>query len=290
LSGTAHDATESITVRVPWWWLCVVVALLLHATAGLMAAQLKNPKPKPTPVEMTVRSAPPPPSTPSTPPPPPSPRVARNQRPGGAPQASPVQPVLPPSASPPAERVQLPEAPVGDSMVVPSTKSGWQDRLMSSLQESTPAPTDSGLMPSTATLARVANNDARLHDDENERRLQEDHGPFFRRGIEALRRVWHPDQALAIGDPVSRCGQKTRTTKAVAVINRSGSIVDIDVLAESGCAPLDREAVAAFKRVASFPHPPEGLFVKPDGTPSDTARYPVRFIVTFDGRLNLEWN
>jgi hypothetical protein len=58
---------------------------------------------------------------------------------------------------------------------------------------------------------------------------------------------------------------------------------------ESGCPALDDEAVAAFKRVARFPHPPTGIFFLPDGTPTDTARYPVRFIVTFDGGLQLDW-
>jgi hypothetical protein len=38
------------------------------------------------------------------------------------------------------------------------------------------------------------------------------------------------------------------------------------------------------------PHPPKGLFVNPDGTPALTARYSVRFIVSFDGGLRLDWN
>ena len=88
----------------------------------------------------------------------------------------------------------------------------------------------------------------------------------------------------------SLCGRKTRTTKAVAIINTEGTVVDVEMVDESGCAALDTEAVAAFKRVAQFPYPPKGLFVNPDGTPALTARYPVRFIVSFDGGLRLDWN
>jgi hypothetical protein len=42
------------------------------------------------------------------------------------------------------------------------------------------------LTQSLSSLSQVVDNDPRMHDDDNERRLQENHGPFFRRGIEAL--------------------------------------------------------------------------------------------------------
>jgi hypothetical protein len=41
--------------------------------------------------------------------------------------------------------------------------------------------------------------------------------------------------------------------------------------------------------VARFPHPPPGIFFGPDGSELETARYPVRFIVTFDGLVHLDW-
>mgnify|MGYP006194647243 CR=1 FL=1 len=72
-------------------------------------------------------------------------------------------------------------------------------------------------------------------------------------------------------------------------LKEEGHVVDVDLKVPSGCPGLDEEAIAAFKRVAHFPHPPAGIFVAPDGSPRKTARYPVRFIVTFDGGLRLDW-
>ena len=167
----------------------------------------------------------------------------------------------------------------------------WKDRLLASLAANAPKAPVGALAPSLSTLERVAFDDARLHDDENEARLQTDYGPFFRRGIEALRGHWHPDDALRADRfaSVKRCSNKTRTTFAIAVINRSGDVIDVELRNPSGCPELDEEAVAAFRRVAMFPNPPEGLFVNPNGTPAATARYPVRFVVSFDGRLRLDW-
>jgi TonB family protein len=157
---------------------------------------------------------------------------------------------------------------------------------------STPGFPTGALAPRAATLGAVAAADARLYDEQTEKKLQEDHGPFFRRGIEALRGQWHPQDVLRQADLLDAtrlCGKQTRTTFAVAVLDMSGNVVDVDVKNPSGCPQLDDEAVRAFRRVAQFPHPPQGLFVNPDGTPSKTTRYPVRFIVTFDGRLRIDW-
>ena len=88
---------------------------------------------------------------------------------------------------------------------------------------------------------------------------------------------------------VQTCALPICTTYAVAVLDKQGNVVDVDLKTPSGCPALDDEAVAAFKRVAQFPHPPDGIFVSPDGTPTETARYPVRFIVTFDGGFQLHW-
>ena len=147
------------------------------------------------------------------------------------------------------------------------------------------------LAPSFSTLNGVAAADPRQHDEENERRLVADNGVFFRRGLEALRGHWHPDEVLnAPGhEAAKRCGREARTTFAVAVLNKQGDVVDVDLKTPSGCPELDAEAIAAFKRVAQFPHPPAGIFTAPDGTPTETARYPVRFIVTFGGGLQLDW-
>jgi TonB family protein len=204
--------------------------------------------------------------------------------------------VLPPSPTPPdnaavlpiAERAPDPLQPVPPP--TPTAPGTWKERLLSSLAPPPRSP-DAVLPPSFATLDRVAAADARLHDDKNEERLVVDYGPFFRRGLEALRATWHPDEVLQRQqrDEVLRCARELRTTLAVAVIDREGDVIDVELKRPSGCPMLDAEALAAFRRVARFPHPPDGLFVDGVGAPADTARLPVRFIVSFDGTVRLDW-
>ena len=203
-----------------------------------------------------------------------------------------MAPVLPPSEKPPENRAQLPMVETSPVPAPPPTTS-WKDRLKETLAEPPPPrPATGVLSPSFATMNRVAASDARLHDEETERRMHANHGPFFRRGIDALRAQWHPDEVLRSvdqRDPTRMCGKQTRTTWAIAILDKQGDVVDVEVKQDSGCAPLDRESVAAFKRVGRFPFPPAGLFFTPDGAPSETARMPVRFIVSFDGSLRLDW-
>ena len=291
----ADDDARTITLRVPRLGPGLLLALIAHVLVGLFVAQLPTPKKKPTPIQVTMRTPPPEPPamSPLPPPPPPAKKPMKKTTSSPPPQTSPVLPALPPSEKPPENRAILPVAEKSPEPAPPPAPSLWRDRLMQSLAVKTPPVPSGVLTQSSASLAQVVNNDPRMHDDDNERRLQENHGPFFRRGIEALRRTWHPDDALRTldrGDPTRLCGRKTRTTKAVAIINTEGTVVDVEIVDESGCAVLDTEAVAAFKRVAQFPNPPRGLFVNPDGTPALTARYPVRFIVSFDGGLRLDWN
>jgi TonB family protein len=203
-----------------------------------------------------------------------------------------VVPVLPPSPEPPPNRAQLPVAAYDPTPApAPPPPSTWRERLLDSLATTTPRQPLGALMPSARNLARVAAADARLHDEATETRLIEDHGPFFRRGLEALRGNWHPDEVLRRqhDDAVRRCGHENRMTYAVAVIDGDGNVVDVDLKGSSGCAPLDVEAVRAFRRVARFPHPPQALFVDGEGAPAATARLPVRFLVSFDGGLQVDW-
>ncbi|MDP2341016.1 MAG: energy transducer TonB [Deltaproteobacteria bacterium] len=290
------DDDDALTLRAPRSGVAFLVALLAHVVVVAVLALLPDPKPEPKRISITLQK-PPPPKPPATspapasapPPPPPRPRVASKP----APATSPVLPELPPSEDPPENRAQLPvvetsPSPAPPPEPVPST---WKDRLMASLATSAPKAPSGVLAPSFRTLQRVADNDAKLHDEENEQRLVADFGPFFRRGIEALRGRWHPEEVLRedAQRDTRRCAKQMRTTWAVAVIDKAGNVVDVDLKRGSGCPQLDVEAIEAFRRVAQFPHPPEGLFVLPDGTPSETARYPVRFIVTFDGGLRLDW-
>lgn len=290
----ADDDARTITLRVPRLGPSLLLAFVAHGLFGLVVDRLPTPKKKPTPIQVTMRTPPPElPAMSPRPPPPPAKKTAKKTTSSPPPLTSPVLPALPPSEKPPENRAILPVVEKSPEPAPPPAPSGWKDRLLQSLAVKTPPAPTGVLTQSLASLSQVVDNDPRMHDDDNERRLQENHGPFFRRGIEALRRTWHPDDALRTldrGDPTRLCGRKTRTTKAVAIIDTEGTVVDVEVVDESGCAALDTEAVAAFKRVARFPYPPKGLFVNHDGTPAPTARYPVRFIVSFDGGLRLDWN
>ncbi len=285
----------ALTLRVSRSAVATAIAVVAHVVVCVVVARLPDPKPLPKRIAITLQAPPPPPPPSMSPdpaprPPPPGEKTKKSPPKQAPPETSPVAPELPPSEHPPENRAQLPVVETSPTPA-PPPKTTWQERLAESLAPTAPKVPTGVLAPSFSTLNRVAQNDARLHDEETEARLQTDHGPFFRRGIEALRSNWHPDEVLrsAGRDPTKLCGKQTRTTYAVAVIDRAGNVVDIEVKKPSGCTPLDEEAVGAFLRVAQFPNPPAGLFVDNEGEPTKTARYPVRFIVSFDGRLQLDW-
>lgn len=287
---------ESLTLRLPRRSLALLVALAVHVVAMFLVDRMQIPKPVEKPIELTITSSPPP-SAPQLAPPapvPPAPVEERRvaQKTVAPPPTAPVVPEAPPS-----EREDVAKLPDVEKSPQPTTPSTWQDRLSQQLAMTRPtAPrVPSGVLaPSLAQLDRIVMSDASLHDEETERRLMQDHGQFFRRGLEALRSNWHPEVVLReterSRDPTRKCGQRERTTFAVAILDKTGRVVDVDLKNDSGCADLDQEAVSAFLRVASFPHPPAGIFVAPDGSPTETARYPVRFIVTFDGGIRLDWS
>jgi TonB family protein len=285
----------SVTLRVPRWLVALAVATLAHVVALVLIHRLPDPKKLPERIELSFATARPPPPAASPLSPPAPPKKPPRPRPAAPPPSTTtVRPELPPSDEPPPNRAQLPVAELSPTPAPPPQPSSWKDRLKAQLDDTGPrAPKEPTgvLAPSFANLQRVALADARMHDEENEQRMMEDFGVFFRRGLEALRRDWHPDEVLdrTERDPTRRCGHSTRTTFAVAVLDKTGNVVDVELKNPSGCPDLDDEAVAAFKRVAQFPHPPQGIFVSPEGEPTQTARYPVRFIVTFDGGLKIDW-
>lgn len=297
-AGESDDDGSSVTLRLPRSFVAACAAALAHLVVLFVISQLPDPTPPPKRISVTIQKKPPPPPpeeamSPKKPTPPPktSPKKKATEA-APPPSTSPVLPELPPSENPPENRAQLPVAEKSDTPAPPPKPSSWRDHLLSSLAETTPQAPTGVLAPSFSNLASVANNDSRLHDDENEARLQENFGPFFRRGIEALRSQWHPDDALRMAnpeDPTRLCGRSLRTTRAIAIINKAGKVIDVELKESSGCLALDNEAVSAFKRVGNFPHPPSGLFVLPDGSPAETARMPVRFIVSFNGGFRLDW-
>jgi TonB family protein len=300
------DDDSLLTLRVSRRTVAFVQALVVHAMCLGLLLLLPEPPRQEQRVEVTLRSPPPPPSM-TSPSPLPAPKAALRppsvQPPPLLPSPPPppttffpVVPELPPSSTPPqnaailplAERAPDPLTPIPPP--TPSPATSWKERLLTSLAPPPRAP-EGVLPPSFSTLDRVVAADARLHDDQNERRLVEDFGPFFRRGLEALRATWHPDDVLRRDrdDEVRRCARETRTTHGVAVIDRDGDVIDVELKRPSGCPMLDTEALAAFRRVGRFLHPPAGLFVDGVGEPTTTARLPVRFIVSFDGSVQLDW-
>ena len=299
MSPAERDPDDTtLTLRFSRRVIAAVVAVLAHVVVIAAVRQLPEPQPKPKRIEVTLQAPPPPPPEATSPepppkkaPPPPSTTKPQKTTTPPPPSTSPVVPELPPSESPPENRAQLPVAERSLEPAPPPTGS-WRDRLRDSLKApSAPSAPQGPLAPSFRTLDKVAMSDAKLFDEQTEKRIAANFGPFFRRGIEALRGNWHPERVLrTLGDdPTALCGRERRETFAVAVLDKQGSVVDVEIKNPSGCPQLDVEAVAAFKRAAKFPFPPAGLFFAPDGTPTETTRYPVRFIVTFDGGFSLDW-
>lgn len=56
-----------------------------------------------------------------------------------------------------------------------------------------------------------------------------------------------------------------KITKVIVVLDRSGNLVKIQVLKESGVSDLDEAATRAFQSAAPFPNPPHGI-IENDGT------------------------
>lgn len=59
--------------------------------------------------------------------------------------------------------------------------------------------------------------------------------------------------------------EENKITKLIIVLNTSGTLVNVQVLAESGVRDLDEAAIEAFRSAAPFPNPPKGM-VESDGT------------------------
>lgn len=59
--------------------------------------------------------------------------------------------------------------------------------------------------------------------------------------------------------------EENKVTKLVIILNDSGQLVTVQVLAESGIRDLDDAAIEAFRSAAPFPNPPKGM-VDSDGT------------------------
>ena len=56
-----------------------------------------------------------------------------------------------------------------------------------------------------------------------------------------------------------------RVTQVLVILDKSGSLMKVEVLSASGVVDLDAAAIEAFEAAAPFPNPPEGM-IETDGT------------------------
>lgn len=59
--------------------------------------------------------------------------------------------------------------------------------------------------------------------------------------------------------------EENKTTRLIIILNNAGTLVKVQVLAESGVRDLDDAAIEAFRAAAPFPNPPKGI-IESDGT------------------------
>jgi TonB family protein len=82
---------------------------------------------------------------------------------------------------------------------------------------------------------------------------------FFNRVKQRVSEQWNPNSVLHQHDPTGRMLGRGRVTVVSVTIDRSGSLLNVQVVNGSGADFLDEEAMAAFERAAPFLNPPEGL-------------------------------
>lgn len=83
-----------------------------------------------------------------------------------------------------------------------------------------------------------------------------------------LNQWWQPKVREKVSKMVSQgrriAATDNKVTKLVIILNDVGTLVNVQVLAESGVLDLDAAAIEAFRAAAPFPNPPKGI-IEPDG-------------------------
>lgn len=84
-----------------------------------------------------------------------------------------------------------------------------------------------------------------------------------------LNQWWQPKIREKVTKMMSQgrtiASEENKTTRLIIVLNPAGTLVKVQVLAESGVRDLDEAAIEAFRSAAPFPNPPKGI-VDSDGT------------------------
>jgi TonB family protein len=92
---------------------------------------------------------------------------------------------------------------------------------------------------------------------------------YYSRIKDRLRLFWEPkikekvNRIFAAGRHIA--SDEEKITRLVITLDRTGKLVRVQVMGESGLKDLDDAAVEAFQLAAPFPNPPKGI-VDPDGT------------------------
>ena len=112
------------------------------------------------------------------------------------------------------------------------------------------------------------------------------HSTFFNRIQQAVNRQWRGLEAYNRHDPTREVyGTQERITWLRVTIDRSGNVVELNVVEPSGADFLDDEAVRTMKVAGPFPNPPEALFGD-----SSTFTFGYGFVIHHSVRhLDFDW-
>ncbi|MEK6627830.1 MAG: energy transducer TonB [Bdellovibrionota bacterium] len=98
---------------------------------------------------------------------------------------------------------------------------------------------------------------------------------YYSRIKNQLNQWWVPKVQQKFAKMLSQgrtiASEENKITKLVIILNNSGHLVAVQVLAESGVRDLDDAAIEAFRSAAPFPNPPKGM-------------------VDSDGRVKIRWD
>lgn len=92
---------------------------------------------------------------------------------------------------------------------------------------------------------------------------------YYNRIRKQLSQYWEPKVKEKVNTMFQQgrtiASSQDRITKLLIVLNSSGTLVNVQVLSDSGVRDLDDAAIEAFRAAAPFPNPPKGI-IENDGT------------------------
>jgi protein TonB len=92
---------------------------------------------------------------------------------------------------------------------------------------------------------------------------------YYQRVRQQIRQFWEPSirakvqKIFAQGRSIA--STQDHITKVIVILNRAGSLINVQIIDGSGVRDLDDAAVDAFRAAEPFPNPPKGM-IEPDGT------------------------